>query len=209
MELSAVMDAGTWVAIAAVIISLVALYFSRKSTVAAERAATAAEEQTKLQRQLRIEAAQPYVWADVRPDEDAGTLLNLVVGNSGPTVARNVRVRIDPPMPTIDQLRERVEAAHAQLAEGIGSLGPGSTRSWPLGQGFNLIPESGPETHTLTVTAEGPFDTVSTLTYTVDLADFRGTLDRPKGNLHQLTRAVRELGERFRSLGSQTDALAR
>jgi hypothetical protein len=96
------------------------------------------------------------MWADVRPDEATGTLLNLVIGNSGPTVATNVRVRIEPPLLAIDQLRDRVEAAHAQLASGVGSLGPGSVRTWPLGQGFNLIPDRGSQAHTLTVAAEGP-----------------------------------------------------
>jgi len=43
-----------------------------QSTRAANRAARAADEQTKIQQQLRIEAAQPYVWADVRGDEATG-----------------------------------------------------------------------------------------------------------------------------------------
>jgi HAMP domain-containing protein len=75
-------NAGTWVAIAAALIAAVAVYFNFQSTRAANRAARAADEQTKIQQQLRIEAAQPYVWADVRGDEATGTLLNLVVGNS-------------------------------------------------------------------------------------------------------------------------------
>ncbi len=87
------MNAGIWVGVAAVIVAAAALYFTGLSARAAGRAAAAAEEQSKIQRQLRIDAAQPYVWVDVRPDE-AGTLLNLVIGNSGPTVATNVHIRI-------------------------------------------------------------------------------------------------------------------
>jgi hypothetical protein len=186
-------DAGTWVAIAAAIIAAVALYFNGLSTRAADRAARAAEEQTKIQKQLRIDAAQPYVWVDVRPDEATGTLLNLVIGNSGPTVATSVRVNIDPPLPVIGQLKERAETAQARLADGITSLAPGRILTWPLGQGFNLLKDSGPHAHTFTVTADGPFGPVPPLTYIVDVADWRGVLHRPSGSLHQLTKAVEDL----------------
>jgi hypothetical protein len=60
----------------------------------------------------------------VRADDATGTLVNLVIGNSGPTVATNLRVRIDPPLPTIDQLRDRAETAQARLADGIQSTAP-------------------------------------------------------------------------------------
>lgn len=192
------MNAQTWVAIAAALIAATALYFNLQSAHAADRAARAADEQTKIQRQLRIDAAQPYVWADVRPDEATGTLLNLVIGNSGPTVATNVRVRINPPLPAIDQLKERAEAAQAWLADSIRSLAPGRTLAWPLGQGFNLVKDSGTQPHTLTVDADGPFGPVPSLTYIVDLADLRGSLDRPVGSLHQLTKAVENLGGQAR-----------
>lgn len=61
------MNAQTWVAIVAAAIAVVALYFNARYTRAADRAARSAEDQTKVQQQLRIDAAQPYVWVDVRP----------------------------------------------------------------------------------------------------------------------------------------------
>ncbi len=193
------MSAGTWVAIAAAIIAAVAAVFNglytraaRQATRAAERAARAAEEQTKIQQQLRIDAAQPYVWADVRPDETTGTLLNLVIGNSGPTIATIVRIKIDPPLPAIDQLKERAEAAQAWIADGIRSIAPGRTFTWPLGQGFNLLKGSGPQAHTFTIDANGPFGPMPTTTHIVDLADLRGILDRPSA-VYQLTEAVKNL----------------
>jgi hypothetical protein len=128
-------NAGTWVGVAAVLIAAAALYFTGLSA----RAAKTAEEQTKIQQQLRIDAAQPYVWVDVRPDEVTGRLLNLIIGNSGPTVATNVRVKVDPPLPAIDEFKERAEASQAHLADGIKSVAPGRIFAWPLGQGFNLI----------------------------------------------------------------------
>lgn len=175
------MNAQTWVAIAAAVIAVIALYFNAQYTRVADRAARSAEAQTKIQQQLRIDAAQPYVWVDMRPDDVTGRLLNLVIGNSGPTVATNVGVQIEPALPAIDELRERAQAAQARLADGIRSLAPGRTIAWPLGQGFNLLNTGGPQVHTFTVTADGPFGAVPSQTYIIDLADLRGSLDRPAG----------------------------
>jgi hypothetical protein len=190
-------NAETWVAIAAALIAAAALYFNWQSTRAASRAAHAAEQQTEIQQQLRIDAAQPYVWVDVRPDDATGTLFNLVVGNSGPTLATNVRVTVDRPLPAIEQSKERVEAAQARLAEGIQSLAPGRSITWMLGQGFNLLKDEGPQAYRFTITADGPFGPVPTLTHVVDMSDWRGALDRPAGNLHQLTQAVKDLSKKI------------
>jgi hypothetical protein len=200
-------NAGTWVAVVAAVIAAIAAYFNARSTRAAVRAAGAAEEQTAVQRQLRIDAAQPYVWVDVRPDGETGTLLNLTIGNSGPTVATNVRITVDPPLPAIDQLTERAEAAQTALADGISSLAPGRILAWPLGQAFNLIKHDGRQAHTFTVNADGPFGAMSPLTYTVDLADLRGTLDRPSG-LHRLTKAVDSFAGKLDRLTKAVEGLA-
>ena len=79
-------------AIAAAIVAILALK-------PAQLAAKAAEEQANVQRELMYQSAQPYVWADIQPDVQQGTMLHLALGNAGPTVARNVRVVIDPPFP--------------------------------------------------------------------------------------------------------------
>jgi hypothetical protein len=189
------------VAIGAALIALAAFVVSLRSTHAAVRAAHAAEEQTKIQRQLRIDAAQPYVWADIRPDDSQGTLLNVVIGNSGPTVAEKVRVKVDPPLPSIEQMRARVQIAETILADGIESLPPGRVLQWPLGQAFNLVNVQGvPQSYKLTVTANGPFGAVPALTYIVDMGNWRESLDRPAGNLHQVALAVNSLGNQISAL---------
>jgi hypothetical protein len=180
-------------AAAAALAAIAALYYNQRSARAAERAAGAAEEQSQIQRQLRVDAAQPYVWVDVRPDEVTSVILNLVIGNSGPTVATNVRVLIDPPLPTIEQLRDRAQTAQELLADGIKSLPPGRTLVWPLGQGFNLLAGDGPHLHTFTIEAEGPFGRVPSLAYPLDLSDWRGAMHRPAGSLHQVAKAIEKL----------------
>jgi len=75
----------------------------------------------------------------VRPDDATGTLLNLVVGSSGQTIAQKMQVKVEPPLPAIDSLLKRADSAQATLADGIQSLPPGRTLMWPLGQAFNVI----------------------------------------------------------------------
>jgi hypothetical protein len=170
---------------------------AQEQTEIQQQAARAAEAQTEIQQQLRRDAAQPYVWVDVRPDDVVGTLVHLVVGNSGPTFAENIRIKVDPPLPVIDQLKDRAETAQALLQRGIRSLGPGRTLVWPLGQGFNLLNDDGPLARTFTVASDGPFGPVPERTYVVDLSDYRGVLDRPAGSLHELTKAVREVSDKI------------
>jgi hypothetical protein len=208
------MDAQTWVAVIAAVIAAAALYSSLLSTKAAQKAASATKEQadatkeqTEIQRQLRIDAAQPYVWADIRQDSEAGILLNLVVGNSGPTVAKNVRVQIEPPLPTIEQLKESA-IAQERLASGISSLPPGRIHTWLLGQGFNLLSENGPQRHTFTVYADGPFGPVPPVSYIVDLADWRGQVARAAGSLNQISNAIEGLARKIEAVGRQATLAA-
>jgi hypothetical protein len=186
-----------WAALGAVIAgvaALIALYFAWRSARASLRSAHAAEEQTKIQRQLRIDAAQPYVWVDIRADHAQGTRLNLVVGNSGPTVAEKVRVKVDPALPASDQYREGVKIAQAILTEGIESLPPGRTLVWALGMAFDLMKDGKvPQSYKFTVTANGPFGQVPALTYIVDMGNWRESQDQPDGSLFQLTKAVEKL----------------
>lgn len=169
----------------------------KRSAHAAERAAVAAEKHTEIQLQLRKDAAQPYVWVDVRPDDVTGVLLNLVVGNSGPTNAQHVRAKIDPPLKAIDQLQDRAETAQDLLERGISSLPPGRTLVWPLGQGFNILAGDGPKKHAVTVTADGPFGPVQPLTYVLDLTDWKGHMHQPGGSIHLLTKAVENIGDKL------------
>ena len=105
----------------------------------AQLAAKAAEEQTRVQRELMYQSAQPYVWADIQPDDQQGTMLHLVLGNAGPTVARNVRVFIDPPFPQLSDRVGRSAVAQRRLREGVLSLSPGRTMRWSLGMASDLM----------------------------------------------------------------------
>jgi hypothetical protein len=187
-------NSGDYAAVGAVIAAaaaVVALYFTAI-------AAKAARDQTKVQQKLREDAAQPYVWADVRTEDEHGVVMMLVVGNSGPTVATDVKVRIDPPLPNIEQL-QGASAAQERLARGFKSLPPGRTLGWWLGQGWNVIAKEGPQVHRITITAQGPFGPIPELSYDIDLAEFREQEMTPQGSLNGLTNAVKELTKKITS----------
>lgn len=151
------------------------------------------KQQVDLQQELAREAAQPYVWADVRGSDHTGFLLEVMVGNSGDTVATDVEVTFDPPLPVARQMADRdgsTSRALERLESGLRSLSPGKTLSWTLGTGADLLESTGAQPHTVTIDAQGPFGPLPTLEYVVDLSDFRESADRPSGSLHLLTRAV-------------------
>lgn len=157
------------------------------------------KQQVDLQQELAREAAQPYVWADVRGSDHTGFLLEVMVGNSGDTVATDVKVKFDPPLPVAKQMADRdgsTRRALERLEAGLRSLSPGKALCWTLGKGPDLLATTGAQPHTVRIDAQGPFGPLPTLEYVVDLSDFRESADRPSGSLHLLTRAVEKgLGE--------------
>jgi hypothetical protein len=184
----------TGIAFAAVVVAFIALFFTGL-------AAKAALDQTAIQRQLRREAAEPYVWADVRADPHTGTLLNFVIGNSGRTVATNVRVKVFPPLSAVGPRADVMKRLQARLESGFDSLAPGRVLPWSLGPAPDLIDEDGEHAHTVTIDADGPFGPIPTLKYVIDMDDWREHVDRPDGSLHLVRKAVEEMAGRFPRYG--------
>lgn len=192
-------------AIAASVASFVALK-------PAKRAARAAEDQTEIQRDLMYQAAQPYVWADIQPDNQQGTMLHLVVGNAGPTMARNVRVVINPPFPGLPDEPEQSAVAQKRVREGILSLAPKRIVRWSLGPGHVLLADGTSETsYSLTVTAEGPYGALDPVAFEVRPSDWREARDAPDGSLHFVRLEIKKLAsetEKISTYIQQTDFVA-
>lgn len=177
------MELGTVIALAATIVALFAAVFTGI-------AAKAAWDQTKIQRQLRIDAAQPYVWIDVRGSESQGRMFELVLGNTGPTLAQNVRVTIEPPLPAGQTYEGSREVAQRRLANGISNLAPGRRVAWSIGIGWDILENENLPVHRVTVYADGPFGPVPPLEYVVDLNALREIRDDPPGSLHFVRTAI-------------------
>ncbi|MFI1173275.1 hypothetical protein [Streptomyces melanogenes] len=69
---------------AAVLVSLMALYFSHA--------------QFRLNNRIRRESTQPYVVPDIQPRAGGSGLLVFTLENIGPTVARDVEISVAPPL---------------------------------------------------------------------------------------------------------------
>lgn len=153
----------------------------------------AAREQTQLQRELAREALQPYVWADIQPDMQQGTVMHVAVGNSGPTVARNVRVTFDPPLPAGQQQSDKVESVQRTLAKGLRSLAPNRVIRWTLGAGYDLLSSDAPQVRTVRVEGDGPHGPLPILEIEIDISEWRQARDAPDGSLHHVRGAVKDL----------------
>lgn len=188
-------------------ISVVAALFTGWAAVATARQARSAHEQTeiqreqvetareqtRLQREIAKESAQPYVWADIQPDMKQGTILDLVVGNSGPTFATDVRVTFDAPLPLSDAAIESSGPLLRTLSRGLGSLAPGREIRWHLGSGPDLLGEDTPRPVRIRVEAIGPHGPLPALEVPVDASQWRQAKDAPDGSLHLVRKSIQDL----------------
>lgn len=160
----------------------------------AARAANAAKAQTAIQKQVREDAAQPYVWVDIRPDDESGGTFVLYLGNSGPTVATDIRVTFDPSLPLGDT-GSTAEAVD-QLAKGISSLPPGRTMQWSLGVVNARINElTHPTGYVSRVVARGPFGELPVLQYAITLQDVRYNVVKPPGTMRGIAKSLDSLAK--------------
>ncbi|MBK6955088.1 MAG: hypothetical protein IPH27_06450 [Actinomycetales bacterium] len=175
-------------AVIAILVSVGSLYFAWK-------VARSTEAQAEIQRQIRIDAAQPFVFADIRPHQQHGSLLMFVVGNTGPTVATDVRISLHRPLPAGDFDRA-LRAAHA-IERGISALTPGQTVAWTLGTPWKVLEEvpEGDASYRFTVSCNGPFGPVPPMEYTVDLDDIRHSHPYAAGTLHGVAEQIKSLRE--------------
>lgn len=152
-------------------------------------------EQTRLQREIANEATQPYVWADLQPDAKQGSVLQLVVGNSGPTVATDVRVTFSPALPASDNWQIDDVKLQSTLADGLRSLAPHREIHWDLGISADLMAEDQPQLVQIRVDANGPHGALPTLEIPVDISQWRESEDAPDGSLHQVRKSVEGLSK--------------
>lgn len=171
---------------------------SRRSARAAEESQLIAERQLASAVRAQESALQPYVWADLRPRDDGGMLV-LVVGNSGPTVATNVRITFEPSLQSLVPT-DRRDVAHRlelRLRSGLRSIAPSRLQTWNLGVAHKFFPNEGedavPEVM-VTIAYEGPTGPVEQTSYFIALEDLKHQAARAVGTalLEQPLRAIAE-----------------
>ena len=190
-----------WVALGAAV-SILSLFVAGFSLIYVRRSARALRGQTRQQQQAARDAAQPMVWVDIRGDDGQGQALLLLLGNSGPSIARNVKVLFDPPPPATLDIKPILEI----LKKGIASVPPGRTMQWTLGAAQNASDWDGHKAYRVRIEAEGPFGAIEPLEYVISVDDLHGSRTAPPGNLHavaaelrEMTKATKELNEIIRN----------
>jgi hypothetical protein len=90
-----------------------------------------------------------------------GQTLVLLLGNSGPSIARDVKVVFDPAPPSTVDIKPILEI----LKQGIASVPPGRTMKWALGAAHNSGDWDAHEAYRVRIEAEGPFGAIEPLEY--------------------------------------------
>ncbi|MGP5049107.1 hypothetical protein [Glutamicibacter ardleyensis] len=186
------------------IVAVLSLGVALIATMHAKNASDAAQEQVDVQRQIAQDDAQPYVWADVRPSVTNGSNLMLYVGNSGKTLATNIRIEIDRMLPTVGSTaNELLKDAIDRFSDGHASLAPGRELSWGLGFGGKILENKDEDLRfTFVINAEGPFGPIPELKYLIDMNDWRGASAIVPGTMQQVSRAIKDMTTSVDKLGA-------
>jgi hypothetical protein len=137
-------------------VSVLSLLVAGFSLIYVRRSAKASREQTKQQKQAAKDAVQPMLWVDIRGDDGQGHALVLLLGNSGPSIGRKVKVTFDPAPPSTLDIKPILEI----LKQGIASLAPGRTMHWALGAAHNASDWDAHKAYRVRIEAEGPFGAI-------------------------------------------------
>ncbi|NGO13134.1 hypothetical protein G5C60_37450 [Streptomyces sp. HC44] len=185
------LEASDWISLSAVFVAVVAAGVSVWQAFIARRAGA---EQLELAKRVQREQNEPYVVVDIGPHETGSRLIVLSIHNSGPTMARDVRVQVTPELvSTHANLTDRVQRA---VSRTIPFLPPGRKLVYPFDTSQRWQSDL-PMQFDVTVNARGPEGEVEALTYRIDLDVLAGYLpgERPgKGIEDHLKKIETHLG---------------
>jgi hypothetical protein len=177
-----------WVVLGAVV-SILSLLVAGFALLCVRRSVRASREQMRQHWQAVRDAGQPVLWVDICRDEGRGEALVLLLGNSGPSVARNVQVVFDPAPPSMLDIAPVLEI----LRQGVASLPPGRTMRWVLGVPQHAADWDGLKVSRVRIVAEGPFGAVEPVEYVLGVDDVAGSAVGPPGSLHEVAVELREM----------------
>ncbi|MFT9477882.1 hypothetical protein [Streptomyces sp. 11-1-2] len=128
----------------------------------------AAKRANELTEKAQQEQVQPYVVAEIRERVPGSQLLVFSIENTGPTMARDVKVTVDPPLRSTlgDDVEQTLNAA---VSREIPVLPPKRQLTFLVDVGHKLFASDLPRRYTVVVKSAGPLGVVEPLTYTIDL----------------------------------------
>lgn len=198
------MDATAWISIIGAVIALLGGAFAAVSAKGTISQAAEARRQTELQRKIHEDSQQPYVWADIAPDDAQGTILKLILCNEGPTAATNVHVKFEPPLNELFS-REKVGRIHESIEAGISYLAPRRRVQWVLGVGHEFFKQDPAPSVEISVTCDGPQGPCPLNRFLLNLDYIRYSHDNPDGSLHRVAERLKEINKTLKSRDPSDD----
>lgn len=177
-------------AAAAFIAGWAAIYVRRQWLVQREQIESAREAQVRLQ----SEQARPFVVADLVPGDVPGSI-HLVIENVGKTLARNVRVKFDPPLISAwDKADAATLADSIMIREGIPALPPGRRVETLFDFAPERLRQHMPTAFRVTLGAEDYLGRPQPpLEYVLDLAYQYELVRMSRKGLHEIAESVRKI----------------
>jgi hypothetical protein len=176
-------------------------------------AAIVAWTQAKEARALRKAQAQPYVVVSLQQDPDSRIIVNVIIENYGTTVAKDVRVRIDPPLQsTMDGAvpANRLDK-WAAITDGIPTLAPGQRLSHMIDSLHSRYAPGLDILNTYRAKVEYVGDdkerTLYRYEYVLDFSIWRGSHFIGRKTFDDLAKSVEKLADTLSSYGSRTEGL--
>jgi hypothetical protein len=173
--------------------------------VVALLAAIVAWRQLREARRLREAQAQPFVIVDVEPSVTSRRILNLVIRNTGQTLARDVTIRFDPPLRSTLDSEGFPPANFRALAKGIPALPPGREYQIMLDSTVSRSESNLPDSYTVTVKFhDRDGKKMDELTYELDLAMFHSAPYVTELSVHDVAQELQSIRKTLEQLARMT-----
>lgn len=195
LELTTFAAIATWIqaaaATAAAVIAGMAAFYVRRQWQTQPQQIEAARE---AELQLQEERARPFVVVDLVPGETHGSI-HLVIENVGATLARNVRMKFEPPLVSAwDHTGDTAFADPVLMREGIPSLPPGRRIETVFDFAPERIRQELPTTFRVTAAAEDyQGRPQAPLEYILDLAYQYELVRVSRKGLHEIAESLKRM----------------
>lgn len=145
-------------------------------------------------RELREEEAAPFIVVDIVPDRPGGWLLDLVIENTGKTMARDVRITFEPPIQTAIDMKGYEPQNWSPLRDGIKTLIPSRRLHSLFDSAHERYPTDLPRQYEVNVDCKDARGRPQpTVTITIDLEPTFGAMTSREKGLDHLVQEVEKL----------------
>ena len=150
--------------------------------------------QVREARRTREEQARPFVVVDIQPGTAWYNAFNLIIENIGKTLAKDVRIRFEPPLETT--LENYDLSGSAMLREGIPSMPPGRRVVALFDMSRERLKSNLPMRYDVTVEYSDARDKrQEALNYVIDLHHLLGLQRLTEYGVHDAAKALREMAK--------------